>query len=71
MHKSIHSKNFRWCAAIETFPKTAKNVSHVYKTGIHFTKSDFDTEGNIFITIGTFRIILTFPISKEKSQCAG
>lgn len=70
MYKSIHSKNFRWYAAIETFPKTAKNVSNVYKSGIRCWKSEFDTIFNFSIVINTFRIIISFPIKKEKGVCA-
>jgi len=60
MYKSFKSKKFY--LAFNTFPKTAKEVSKVYHTGIRNWESD--DASNYSIVIGTFRII--FAINKTQ-----
>jgi len=51
--------------SIGTFPKTAKEVSKVYCTGIHKRRSG--NERSIFITIGLFRVIVHYGIPMATS----
>lgn len=60
MYKSFKSKKFY--LAFNTFPKTAKEVSEVYHTGIRIW--DAQDCKNYSIVLGTFRII--FAINKTQ-----
>lgn len=64
-YKSFKKGNIR--IAFDKFPKTAKQVSEVYKTGIRNWNAD-DSK-NYSIVLGTFRIILSF--EKNIEECAG
>jgi hypothetical protein len=64
MYKSFKNKKFY--LAFNTFPKTAKEVSKVYHTGIRNWEAD--DSSNYSIVLGTFRII--FAINKpEFDEC--
>jgi len=56
MYKQIKLGNLR--LAINSFPKTAKNVDKVYRSGFRYWEA---TEGkNYSLVIGCFRIIIEF-----------
>lgn len=61
MYKAIENK--KYYLAINKFPKTAKNVSVVYLTGIRIWDSD-DME-TYSLVLGTFRIMFGI----KKMQC--
>lgn len=70
IYRLYHTKNYDWCFSFGIFPKTAKEVSKVYRTGIHLTKSE-GYKFNIFLTIHLFRIVITFPYGKGGGDCNG
>lgn len=55
MYKHLFKKS-KIGIAINTFPKTAKNVSNVYKTGIRIF--DVDTHKTYSLVIHLFRIMI-------------
>lgn len=63
------NRNNKFDIAIETFPKTAKTVSNVYKTGFHKRENSMG-----FITyslvIYCFRIMIYY-YKKEMGSCKG
>ena len=63
MYKAIQNK--KYYLAINKFPKTAKQVSPVYLTGIR--NWDSDDMKTYSIVLGTFRIM--FGIKKDKYSC--
>ncbi len=63
MYKSFKSKRFY--LAFNTFPKTAKNISKVYHTGMR--NWDADDAKYYTIVIRTFRIM--FAINKDVNDC--
>ena len=63
MYKSVKIGRLRM--AINRFPKTAKNVSEVYKTGIGIWSSFEDN--NYSLVIGRNRIIIS--INKSINTC--
>jgi len=63
MYKSIQNK--KYYLAINKFPKTAKQVSPVYLTGIR--NWDSDDMKTYSIVLGTFRIM--FGIKKDMYSC--
>lgn len=63
MYKTIQNKHFR--ITFNKFPKTAKQVSKVYHTGIRNWVAD--DSYNYSLVIGTFRII--FSIDRVQSSC--
>ena len=66
MYKAFQNK--KYYVAFNTFPKTCKNVSNVYLSGIR----NWETRDmkNYSIVIGRFRVI--FGIKKEQlGQCNG
>lgn len=67
MYKAFHSK--KYYLAFNTFPKTAKNVSRVYLTGIRNWVSD--DMYNYSIVIRQFRIIFGIKRNNYSDCCNG
>lgn len=65
MYKDIHNHNYRWVISIGTFPISAKRVSKAYWNGIRWWRDD-DNLLSIAFVLHRFRLILTFPIGKER-----
>jgi len=65
MYKCFKSKKYR--LTFNTFRKSAKKVSNVYKSGFRYWKAD--DSYNYSIVIGTFRII--FSKEREQRACCG
>lgn len=68
MYKGVYSKNYRWGVSIEIFRISAKQVSKAYWNGIRWWKHD-DNLLSIALIIHRFRLLVTFPIGRERGCC--
>lgn len=68
-HRHLKNRNNKFDIAINTFPKTAKTVSNVYKTGFH-KREDFMGVVTYSLVIYCFRIMIYY-YKKEIGCCKG
>lgn len=65
MYKSTQNKCLYF--AMHSFPKTAKNVSNVYKTGVWYRKAD--DMHSLFIVLYRFRLIIGLKRKIRATYC--